>query len=84
MRASVEKWCAECVTNLPDGVSREPASTARSTSSVACQRFEVLAVEAGEEGSQEEDALFNGQTKGFIRIRGFVDQGGKDGWAFVK
>ena len=82
MRASVEKWCAECVTNLSDGVSRDALDG--SVDELACQRFEVLAVEAGEEGSHEEDTLFNGQTKGFIRIRSFVDQGGKDGWAFVK
>ena len=82
MRASVERWCAECVASLPDGVSRDTLDA--SVDELACQRFEVLAAEAGEEGSQEEGALFNGQTKGFIRIRGFVDEGGKDGWAFGK
>lgn len=82
MRASVEKWCAECVANLPNGVSRDKLDG--SVDELACQRFEVLAAEAAEEGNQEEGALFNGQTKGFIRIRGFVDEGGKDGWAFGK
>ena len=85
LRALVEKNLAECLGTLPEGAR---ARLEDEVDELACQRFEVLAAEAADEG-QEEGMLFNtarngmpGGNLGAIRMRGFVDGGGQDGMCF--